>query len=56
MGSDSDLPIMKDAARILNTFGVPHEVYFQICIFFPGMRQHWFLLVHVYQTFMVNNI
>ncbi|XP_073259948.1 phosphoribosylaminoimidazole carboxylase, chloroplastic isoform X3 [Populus alba] len=26
MGSDSDLPIMKDAARILNTFGVPHEV------------------------------
>ncbi|CAK7341021.1 unnamed protein product [Dovyalis caffra] len=26
MGSDSDLPIMKDAARILNMFGVPHEV------------------------------
>ncbi|KAH8491133.1 hypothetical protein H0E87_023319 [Populus deltoides] len=26
VGSDSDLPIMKDAARILNTFGVPHEV------------------------------
>ncbi|XP_010246294.1 PREDICTED: phosphoribosylaminoimidazole carboxylase, chloroplastic isoform X2 [Nelumbo nucifera] len=26
MGSDSDLPIMKDAARILSNFGVPHEV------------------------------
>ncbi|KAJ6359982.1 hypothetical protein OIU77_004063 [Salix suchowensis] len=26
MGSDSDLPIMKDAAMILNMFGVPHEV------------------------------
>ncbi|KAJ8443457.1 hypothetical protein Cgig2_026244 [Carnegiea gigantea] len=26
MGSDSDLPVMKDAARILNIFGVPHEV------------------------------
>jgi phosphoribosylaminoimidazole carboxylase len=28
MGSDSDLPIMKDAARILTVFGVPHEVAF----------------------------
>ncbi|WCJ43853.1 phosphoribosylaminoimidazole carboxylase putative / AIR carboxylase putative [Euphorbia peplus] len=26
MGSDSDLPVMKDAARILDMFGVPHEV------------------------------
>ncbi|CAN0892839.1 Phosphoribosylaminoimidazole carboxylase, chloroplastic (Fragment) [Linum grandiflorum] len=26
MGSDSDLPVMKDAARILTMFGVPHEV------------------------------
>ncbi|PSR92905.1 phosphoribosylaminoimidazole carboxylase [Actinidia chinensis var. chinensis] len=26
MGSDSDLPVMKDAARILNIFDVPHEV------------------------------
>ncbi|KAA8534618.1 hypothetical protein F0562_032123 [Nyssa sinensis] len=26
MGSDSDLPVMKDAARILNEFGVPNEV------------------------------
>ncbi|PPR97988.1 hypothetical protein GOBAR_AA22669 [Gossypium barbadense] len=26
MGSDSDLPVMKDAARILNTFGVSTEV------------------------------
>ncbi|XP_068341318.1 phosphoribosylaminoimidazole carboxylase, chloroplastic-like isoform X1 [Pyrus communis] len=26
MGSDSDLPVMKDAAKILNTFGVPNEV------------------------------
>ncbi|XP_052187596.1 phosphoribosylaminoimidazole carboxylase, chloroplastic isoform X3 [Diospyros lotus] len=26
MGSDSDLPVMKDAARILNMFGVPNEV------------------------------
>ncbi|URE48509.1 hypothetical protein MUK42_14268 [Musa troglodytarum] len=26
MGSDSDLPTMKDAAEILKNFGVPHEV------------------------------
>ncbi|CAN1131994.1 Phosphoribosylaminoimidazole carboxylase, chloroplastic (Fragment) [Linum perenne] len=26
MGSDSDLPVMKDASRILTMFGVPHEV------------------------------
>ncbi|XP_021751121.1 phosphoribosylaminoimidazole carboxylase, chloroplastic-like isoform X2 [Chenopodium quinoa] len=26
MGSDSDLPVMKDASRILNMFGVAHEV------------------------------
>ncbi|XP_057537302.1 uncharacterized protein LOC130814998 isoform X2 [Amaranthus tricolor] len=26
MGSDSDLPVMKDASRILNMFGVEHEV------------------------------
>ncbi|GMY20675.1 phosphoribosylaminoimidazole carboxylase, chloroplastic-like isoform X1 [Fagus crenata] len=26
MGCDSDLPVMKDAARILNMFGVPYEV------------------------------
>ncbi|XP_065853854.1 phosphoribosylaminoimidazole carboxylase, chloroplastic isoform X2 [Euphorbia lathyris] len=26
MGSDSDLPVMKDAAKILNMFDVPHEV------------------------------
>ncbi|KAM3705241.1 hypothetical protein ACJW31_03G065900 [Castanea mollissima] len=26
MGSDSDLPVMKDAARILNMFGAPYEV------------------------------
>ncbi|CAN1247098.1 Phosphoribosylaminoimidazole carboxylase, chloroplastic (Fragment) [Linum grandiflorum] len=25
MGSDSDLPVMKDASRILTMFGVPHE-------------------------------
>lgn len=28
MGSDSDLPVMKDAAKILNVFDVPYEVYF----------------------------
>ena len=28
MGSDSDLPVMKDAARILNMFGVSSEVAF----------------------------
>lgn len=28
MGSDSDLPVMKDAAKILNMFDVPYEVYF----------------------------
>ncbi|KAI8012962.1 hypothetical protein LOK49_LG05G03127 [Camellia lanceoleosa] len=26
LGSDSDLPVMKDAAKILNMFGVSHEV------------------------------
>ncbi|PQP93276.1 phosphoribosylaminoimidazole carboxylase chloroplastic isoform X1 [Prunus yedoensis var. nudiflora] len=26
MGSDSDLPVMKDAAKVLNMFGVPNEV------------------------------
>ncbi|KAJ7978137.1 phosphoribosylaminoimidazole carboxylase [Quillaja saponaria] len=26
MGSDSDLPVMKNAAEILETYGVPHEV------------------------------
>lgn len=27
MGSDSDLPVMKDAAKILGEFGVPVEVH-----------------------------
>lgn len=26
MGSDSDLPVMKDAAKILTMFSIPHEV------------------------------
>ena len=26
MGSDSDLPVMKDAAKILDTFNVTYEV------------------------------
>ncbi|TDX51818.1 5-(carboxyamino)imidazole ribonucleotide mutase [Orenia marismortui] len=26
MGSDSDLPVMKDAAKILDKFGVPYEI------------------------------
>jgi len=26
MGSDSDLPVMKSAAEILEMFDVPHEV------------------------------
>ncbi|MFN8593839.1 MAG: 5-(carboxyamino)imidazole ribonucleotide mutase [Thermomicrobiales bacterium] len=26
MGSDSDLPVMQDAATILDEFGIPHEV------------------------------
>ena len=26
MGSDSDLPVMAEAARVLESFGVPHEV------------------------------
>ncbi|CAN1729383.1 Phosphoribosylaminoimidazole carboxylase, chloroplastic (Fragment) [Linum perenne] len=26
MGSDSDLPVMKDASRILTMFGIPHEI------------------------------
>jgi len=27
MGSDSDLPIMKEAIKVLEEFGVPHEVF-----------------------------
>jgi len=27
MGSDSDLPIMRDAIKVLEEFGVPHEVF-----------------------------
>ena len=30
MGSDSDLPVMKDASLILNMFGVEHEVGFSL--------------------------
>ncbi|MEJ2595937.1 MAG: 5-(carboxyamino)imidazole ribonucleotide mutase [bacterium] len=26
MGSDSDLPVMKDAAEILDSFGIPYEI------------------------------
>jgi 5-(carboxyamino)imidazole ribonucleotide mutase len=26
MGSDSDLPVMQDAAKLLDEFGIPHEV------------------------------
>ncbi len=26
MGSDSDLPVMKDAAEILESFGIPYEI------------------------------
>jgi len=26
MGSDSDLPVMEEAARVLTEFGVPHEI------------------------------
>jgi phosphoribosylcarboxyaminoimidazole (NCAIR) mutase len=26
MGSDSDLPVMKDAAEVLDSFQVPYEV------------------------------
>lgn len=26
MGSDSDLPVMKDSAKILEEFGIAHEV------------------------------
>ena len=27
MGSDSDLPVMQEAATILEAFGIPHELY-----------------------------
>lgn len=30
MGSDSDLPVMKDAAKILREFNVPTEVIYTI--------------------------
>lgn len=39
MGSDSDLPVMKDAAKILREFNVPAEVIYMICIL-------WFLWQH----------
>lgn len=26
MGSDSDLPVMREAAEKLNEFGIPHEI------------------------------
>lgn len=32
MGSDSDLPRMKEAAKILDEFNVPYEVTPQPCI------------------------
>ena len=31
MGSDTDLLVMKDAAKILDMFGVTHEVNIKIC-------------------------
>jgi len=31
MGSDTDLPVMKDAAKILDLCGVTHEVNVKIC-------------------------
>lgn len=36
MGSDSDLPVMKEASRILTMFGVAHEVNFSqlLCIMY----------------------
>ena len=27
MGSDSDLPVMKEAVKVLEKFGIPHEVF-----------------------------
>jgi phosphoribosylaminoimidazole carboxylase PurE protein len=27
MGSDSDLPVMQETARILDTFGIPYEIF-----------------------------
>lgn len=38
MGSDSDLPVMKDAAKILDMFGVPHEVIFSFIITIASKR------------------
>lgn len=38
MGSDSDLPVMRDAAKILNEFGVPAEVKF---------INHYIIVVHI---------
>lgn len=45
MGSDSDLPVMKDAARILNMFGVPYEVSYIILFLFRAIHQHWTLFL-----------
>lgn len=35
MGSDSDLPVMKDAAKILDMFGVTHEVHMLVKMNLP---------------------
>lgn len=41
MGSDSDLPTMKDAAEILKNFGVPYEVSCITMIKLPLISRHF---------------
>lgn len=44
MGSDSDLPVMKDAARILDAFDVPYEVNYVLIIF--SRLHYWAMNLH----------
>ena len=41
MGSDSDLPVMQEAAKILEEFGIPHEVTIVSAHRTPGRMVHF---------------
>ncbi|XP_058770565.1 phosphoribosylaminoimidazole carboxylase, chloroplastic isoform X2 [Vicia villosa] len=46
MGSDSDLPVMKEAAKILEMFGVPHEVRIVSAHRTPDLMFHYASSAH----------
>ncbi|CAI0433966.1 unnamed protein product [Linum tenue] len=45
MGSDSDLPVMKDASKILTMFGVPHEEWWLHLLHYPLLASQCVLLL-----------